>query len=142
MPAGISCGEVRNDTQAEALEKYFQVKLGLRQNLCTFIMRNMGEPEPNRSYKITNLKSQKTNKLQITNSSVCLPVGSQKCSNQSVWNLVFVYCDLFVIWNLLFGAYPTIILLTLKAIHFNRVRAAPPHLIFYVSHIDEREINY
>ena len=25
--------------------------------------------------------------------------------NQFVWNFVFVYCDLFVIWNLLFGAY-------------------------------------
>ena len=28
-------------------------------------MRNLGEPEPNGSYKITNLKSQTTNKLQI-----------------------------------------------------------------------------
>ena len=27
--------------------------------------------------------------------------------NQSVWNFVFVYCDLFVIWTLLFGAYPS-----------------------------------
>ncbi|MDR4499714.1 MAG: hypothetical protein MRK02_17625 [Candidatus Scalindua sp.] len=57
------------------------------------------------SYKITNLKSQTTNKLQIQMYTCLSAVRNDQ--NQSVWNFVFVYCDLSVIWNLLIGAYPS-----------------------------------